>query len=246
MKKIISIIIMTTLIMSLSACNPNTTITEQEYNNVVSERDSLLLEIEELKKDVANVTTVNTENEIDTTIKEQDLNEITQTEHEVAAGKVETERKFVIDVKNLPAEFFETDEVYDITQTYISYSPEMRVRSIIGKTQFYTMTMKIPLDNKGLSRQEIDFTITAEEYDELVKKQVGNTILKTRYQFWIDERHVCVDVYAGELDGLAVAEVEFKSVEEADNYVPLDWFGEEVTSDSRYKNANLSKNGMPE
>ena len=41
------------------------------------------------------------------------------------------------------------------------------------------------------------------------------------------------------------AEVEFDSVEEADEYVPPHWFGEEVTMDKRYSNAHLSKFGLP-
>lgn len=70
-------------------------------------------------------------------------------------------------------------------------------------------------------------------------------MIKTRYQFEENGTRIFVDVYSGNLEGLVVAEVEFASVAEAEAFVPPSWFGQDITSDKRYKNANLAKDGMP-
>ena len=46
-------------------------------------------------------------------------------------------------------------------------------------------------------------------------------------------------MFEGELAPLKFAEVEFTSVEEAENFAAPDWFGEDVTFDARYQNSNL-------
>lgn len=161
-----------------------------------------------------------------------------------SGGKVETERKFLIDPAKLPKDIDKRGKVYDIVQTYINYSPEMRVRMLNKK--YYYFTLKRPLDDIGLSREETEFRITQEEYESLVKKREGNTIYKTRYQFYENGTYIFVDVYySKKLKGLAVAEVEFPSVAESNKFIPPKWFGKEITSDKRYKNANLAKDGMP-
>lgn len=159
-------------------------------------------------------------------------------------GKVETERKFLIDPAKLPKDMDKRGKVYDIVQTYISLSPEMRVRMLNKK--YYYFTLKRPLDDVGLSREEIEFRITQEEYEALVKKREGSTIYKTRYQFYENGTYIFVDVYySKKLTGLVVAEVEFPSAEASRKFKAPKWFGEEITADLRYKNANLAKHGMP-
>ena len=54
-----------------------------------------------------------------------------------------------------------------------------------------------------------------------------------------------VDVYAGELNGLRTAEVEFDSRAAADRFRPPPWFGEELTGDGRYANRSLATGGLP-
>ena len=55
-----------------------------------------------------------------------------------------------------------------------------------------------------------------------------------------------VDEYAGALDGLVVAEVEFADEETARGFEPPAWFGRELTDDWRYANRSLAGDGMPE
>ncbi len=155
---------------------------------------------------------------------------------------IEVERKYLIDINNLPENIGNSDTL-EIVQTYISFSPEMRVRKT--NDLYYFFTMKLPKDEIGLAREEIEFMITLEQYEELLKKQVGNTIYKTRYQYQENGIKIDVDIYSHELNGLAVAEVEFANVNKSKSFTPPSWFGLEVTSDLRYKNANLAHYGMP-
>jgi CYTH domain-containing protein len=59
------------------------------------------------------------------------------------------------------------------------------------------------------------------------------------------ELKVELDVYEADLEGLKVAEVEFPSEDEAGNFQPPDWIGEEVTGDERYLNETLATRGRP-
>jgi len=154
----------------------------------------------------------------------------------------ETERKFLLDVTNIPYDQ-EDARKYDIIQTYINYSPEVRVRKLNG-TQYW-FALKMPKDSIGLSRLELEFPIIAEEYERLYAEKAEATLEKTRYQYEKGAYSVAVDIYSGDLSGLAVSEIEFDSVEEANAFVPFDWYIKDVTSDARYKNANLAKNGLP-
>ena len=49
-----------------------------------------------------------------------------------------------------------------------------------------------------------------------------------------------LDIFHGRLDGLYFIEVEFKDEEDARQFVPPGWFGENVSNDGRYANSFLS------
>lgn len=175
-------------------------------------------------------------------IPQIEAGETQQTAGDVSGNKIETERKFLVEAGDLPSNMKAIAYKFDFAQTYISYLPEMRVRAFDGR---YFFTMKRPADDIGLSREEMQVQITKAEYESLLTKKVGQTIHKTRYQFYVGDTFVYVDVYTGNLAGLVVAEVEFESVEDAEKFTPPSWFGKDVTSDKRYKNASLAKDGLP-
>jgi CYTH domain-containing protein len=161
-------------------------------------------------------------------------------------NNIEVERKFLVNLSDLPADMISRGEVLELVQTYINFSPETRVRKVrkVNDINYYH-TRKLPKDNIGLSREEVESCITEEKYNDLLKEQVGDTIYKTRYRFCENSYTIEVDVYSHGLTGLAVAEVEFKSVEQSGNFNPPDWFGKDITYEPRYKNSNLSQCGMP-
>ena len=50
-----------------------------------------------------------------------------------------------------------------------------------------------------------------------------------------------LDLFSGAWDGLQLAEVEFPTEAEANNFAPPEWFGEDVTFDGKYHNSWLSQ-----
>jgi CYTH domain-containing protein len=49
-----------------------------------------------------------------------------------------------------------------------------------------------------------------------------------------------LDLFHGVHEGLRLVEVEFPSAEAANAFVPPAWFGEDVSSDPRYRNSYLA------
>jgi len=83
----------------------------------------------------------------------------------------------------------------------------------------------------------------------LRSKCEGNMESKTRYR--IDLRRseadglyttqvAELDLFHGVHEGLRLVEVEFPSAEAANAFVPPAWFGEDVSSDPRYRNSYLA------
>jgi CYTH domain-containing protein len=144
----------------------------------------------------------------------------------------EIERKFI--VRDLPPEVHEGRPEH-IRQGYLSLEPvEVRIRSRAGRP--HELTLK---SGGGLRRAEVNVELTPEQFDELWPL-VQRSIEKERTVLELDERTVEVDVYSGKLAGLVVAEVEFRSEDEAEAFTPPGWFGSDVTTDTRYRNAALA------
>ena len=96
-----------------------------------------------------------------------------------------------------------------------------------------------------MQRNEVETQVTREEYLELVKKKEGNTIYKTRYQLLADGEIVAIDIFEGDLSGLAYMEIEFANMDEALAYETPDWVIKDVTDDVNYKNGHLARFGIP-
>lgn len=165
---------------------------------------------------------------------------------EIQANKevnpVEIERKYVIDPTNLP-ENLENYPHQVIHQGYLvigSDGSETRLRDRAGVC---TLTVK---SKGGLSRGEHEIDIDSTQFTALWPATEGKRLEKTRYVIPNDNGIVELDIYKGSLAGLVVAEVEFNSTFAADTYVALDWFGQEVTEDSSFKNQSLALYGIPE
>jgi CYTH domain-containing protein len=119
-------------------------------------------------------------------------------------------------------------------------SVEVRVRDQGGT---YLLTVK---GGRGLRRTEVEIEIGRTEFDELWALAADRRIEKTRYRIPLDDDLVAeLDIYDGPLEGLVVVEVEFSSPDAADSFTPPSWFGDEVTGDSRYANADLAGETTP-
>lgn len=146
---------------------------------------------------------------------------------------MEIERKYL--VKELP-KHLEQYPVKVISQGYLNTDPVVRVRRSNNK---YTLTYK----GKGLMvREEYNLPLNKEAFDHLVTKIDGILIQKRRYLIPLDEKYTIeLDIFEGELAPLQLAEVEFETEEEANSFVPPEWFGEDVTFSTAYHNSTLSK-----
>jgi CYTH domain-containing protein len=128
-----------------------------------------------------------------------------------------------------------------IRQGYLAIGPdaEVRVRNAGG---FATLTVK---SGSGLARTETEVPLTAEQFDVLWPATEGRRIEKRRSVVPVGGLSAQLDHYHKDLEGLAVVEVEFASVDAARRFVAPAWFGREVTDDAGYKNASLAERGAP-
>jgi adenylate cyclase len=150
---------------------------------------------------------------------------------------MEVERKFLAgEVPDLDGT--DSDE---IEQGYLAIGAEGEVR-VRRKGDRLLLTAK---RGSGLSRQEAEVEIDRASFDELWSLTDGRRLEKRRHLVPYGEHKIEVDVYGGELEGLAVAEIEFTDEEEAKAFDPPDWLGEEVTGDHRYLNETLATAGLP-
>ena len=165
---------------------------------------------------------------------------------EILSDDKEIERKWLIKKEDIPYSLTGSDVYkYEIKQTYLCFDPEMRVREY-NNGETYEYTIKNNMSSDGLVRDEFNMDITKEQYDNLIKKQEGRTINKTRYQFYEEGQLIAIDIFHGELDGLAYMEIEFKNEEESNKFEDPKWVVKDVTSDINYKNGHLARYGIPE
>ena len=94
----------------------------------------------------------------------------------------EIERKWLIKEKDIPYDL-KSAVKQEIEQTYLCFSPEIRVRKIDNGAK-YILTIKSNMSVDGLVRDEKEYYITEEEYKNLLTKKEGFTIEKTRYQIY--------------------------------------------------------------
>ena len=123
-----------------------------------------------------------------------------------------------------------------IAQGYLSTVPERTVRvRIKGNRGYLTIKGK----NQGISRAEYEYEIPVQDAEELLQLAEQPILVKTRYLEKQGDFTWEVDVFAGENQGLVVAEIELPA-EDAEFSRPA-WLGQEVSGDVRYYNANLIK-----
>ena len=146
---------------------------------------------------------------------------------------MEIERKYL--VKQTP-ENLDKYEQKRISQGYLCTNPVVRIRR---SNEEYFLTYK----SRGLmAREEYEMPLTAEAFEHMLPKIDGILIDKIRYMIPLDEKHVAeLDIFQGILAPLRLVEVEFESIEEANAFVPPEWFGDDVTNSGEYHNSNLCK-----
>lgn len=146
---------------------------------------------------------------------------------------MEIERKYLISC--LP-ENLDSYSSHKIEQGYLCTQPVVRIRR---QDDSYILTYK----SKGLMvREEYNLPLTREAYLHLKAKANGTIISKTRYKIPLtDVLTIELDVFDAPFEGLVLAEVEFPDEKMANDFIPPDWFGEDVTFSPAYHNSTLSQ-----
>jgi len=146
----------------------------------------------------------------------------------------EIERKFLVKNDNWRA----LGQGKPYRQGYLTTSPDCTVRVRIAGDQGY---LTIKGATTGISRAEYEYGIPLEDAAQLLDTFCQPPLIeKTRYRIPAAKGLVWeVDEFAGENQGLIIAEIELPNAEQS---VELpDWIGPEVSNDPRYFNSNLSK-----
>jgi CYTH domain-containing protein len=154
---------------------------------------------------------------------------------------VEIERRFVAESPP-PAEALGPGQ--RMRQGYLTDDGEVAVRVRITDAAA-VLTIKA---GGGLARTEVELPLGTDEAEALWPHTAGRRIEKSRHRIELgghDALVAEVDLYDGELTGLCTVEVEFDSEDAAAAFAPPDWFGREVTGDSRWSNAALARHGLP-
>ena len=158
----------------------------------------------------------------------------------------EIERKFLVPV--LPAGLLAAHPAEPFVQGYLTAGEEgapaeVRVRRRGDRAAVLTVKSA----GGGVSRVEVELPLTTEDFAALWPLTAGRRLEKTRHRVPGPAPGLVieVDVYAGTLAGLVVAEVEFPDLAAAARFQPPPWFGREVTDDAAFRNAALARAGRP-
>ena len=149
---------------------------------------------------------------------------------------MEIERKYLIN--SIPFDLSSYD-CHTISQAYLCTEPVVRIRQ---ENDDYYMTYK----SKGLMvREEYNLPLTKESYQHLLSKADGNVISKKRFliPYTLGDKNYTIelDVFSDTLNGFVLAEVEFETEEDANDFLAPDWFDKDVTFLTDYHNSTLSR-----
>lgn len=147
----------------------------------------------------------------------------------------EIERKFLVKSEAYKEA---ADQRLKITQAYLNSDPERSVRVRV-KEQHSFLTIKGKSGASGTSRFEWEREIPVEDARKLLEICEPGKIEKIRYEVSVGKHVFEVDEFAGENQGLIIAEIELESEDE--EFERPAWLGEEVTGKAAYYNSQLSK-----
>ncbi len=123
-----------------------------------------------------------------------------------------------------------------LVQGYLARGGECTVRVRVAGNEAAWLTLKGR--PQGIARAEYEYPIPPDEACELLTMCASGLVEKTRYLVRYADHVWEVDVFAGENEGLVVAEVELEDESEQPAIPP--WAGREVTDEARYFNSRLA------
>lgn len=146
---------------------------------------------------------------------------------------VEIERKFLVQNDDWRSHVYEQRE---IRQGYLANNDRCSVRVRISNQSANINVKSMTL---GVSRAEYEYSIPVEEAHELLDTLCQKPLIeKIRYLVKYADKVWEIDEFAGDNQGLIVAEVELES--EGELFKLPAWIGSEVSSLERYYNMRLT------
>lgn len=166
----------------------------------------------------------------------------------------EIERKFLVSRDWASYQLGKPDALSIVEQGTVFLGPNKELLRIykeiyvddFSRDDRYILALKRKTSDPTV-RIEHEIHLTEDEYNQIKRDFEVKPLEKVRFYHNIGGLIYEIDFFKGNLEPLVVLEVEFNSKQEADLFVP-EWDAEafEVTSDSRYLNANLEVHGIPE
>ena len=124
-----------------------------------------------------------------------------------------------------------------LKQFYLATGQRSSVRIRIESEVGAWLTVKS--SQSGPTRSEFEYPIPIEEAEQMATMAVDAVVEKVRHIVPFAGLKWEIDEFAGDNEGLVVAEVELCSEDQALELPP--WIGKEVTNKKRYFNASLSE-----
>ncbi|MFA6096430.1 MAG: CYTH domain-containing protein [Candidatus Paceibacterota bacterium] len=142
--------------------------------------------------------------------------------------EIELERTFL--VKKIPSDMMDCEHV-EIRDLYIPRKEGHPILRIRKRGESYEITKKTPVEGRDSSCQyEHTIKLSSEEF-EILEKAKGRKIRKLRY-FYPSEDHMAeIGIFQDELKGLVLADFEFKTMTEKDNFKMPDFCLADVTQE---------------
>ncbi|MCO6388863.1 CYTH domain-containing protein [Aliihoeflea sp. 40Bstr573] len=150
---------------------------------------------------------------------------------------IEIERKFLLSSEAWRGQAV---SVMRMRQGYVAAAPDRSVRVRVAGPHAW-LTLKF--GRAGPAREEFEYPIPLGDA-EAILAHAARTIDKERHIVPWHDLVFEVDVFHGRLEGLVLAELETERTV-GEDLLP-EWIGREVTDDSRYYNAVLVRDGLPE
>ena len=142
----------------------------------------------------------------------------------------EIERKFLVDTSMLPT----LPKGHVMKQGYVP-TQGITVRARISDDQAF-LTLKGRAT--GLSRSEFEYPIPVKDAQQILHELCAHPLIeKTRYLIPYGDHTWELDIFEDDNQGLVVAEIELDSEDEV--FELPEWVTEEVSYDTKYRNANL-------
>ena len=145
---------------------------------------------------------------------------------------LEIERKFLVNSDRYKI----GAKPVDIMQAYLAIHNQLAIR---GRIEGHNASLAIKSKVSERVNREYEYSIPLDEAQSMMKLSEHSVITKTRYLVDFKRHTWEVDEFHGDNEGLVVAEIELD--DENEIFEKPDWLNNEVTSDYRYLNSNLSK-----